>query len=279
MELFTLGIGNYTEADVRESARALTGFSLERRNGTFLYRPNLHDDGSKTFLGRTGNFNGDDIIEIIFAQPAASRLFAQKLLEFFVYSDPEPELVDTFAQLIRKHDYNMLPVISTLLRSNVFYQDRTYRALVKSPIDFVIGSYRLFGVREVKPEVIGVLGRMGQIPFHPPSVKGWDGGAAWLNTQTVLARENFASTLTSAPDLMRDSWLIDGPPPSAADASRKLVGAILQGDASPASVTNLQNYLDGNDTSANGRLSGENFEERMRGAAYLTMAMPAYQLS
>ncbi|MBD5654498.1 MAG: DUF1800 domain-containing protein [Candidatus Eremiobacteraeota bacterium] len=280
MELFTLGIGNYTEQDVRESARAFTGFSLARRNGPFEYRADLHDSGSKTFLGHTGNFNGDDVIDIIFAQPAAAKFFSRKLLEFFVYSEPEPELVDALAQLIRKHDFNMQPVVATLFRSNVFYQDRTYRALVKSPVDFVIGSYRLFGVREINPNVIGVLGRMGQVPFHPPSVKGWDGGAAWLNTQTILARENFASTLTTSPDLTTDkSWLTDRFTADAADASKKLVGAILQGDASPASIAGLQSYLDGSDTSANGRLSGENFEQRMRGAAYLTMAMPAYQLS
>jgi hypothetical protein len=279
MELFTLGIGNYTEQDVRESARAFTGFSLQSRNGPYQYRANVHDDGQKTFLGRTGNFTGDDIIDIIFAQPAAPKFFARKLLEFFVYDEPEPELVDALAALLRKNDFNMAPVLSALFRSNVFYQERTYRALVKSPVDFVIGSYRLFGVTEVKPNVIPVLGRMGQTPFHPPSVKGWDGGAAWLNTQTVLARENFASTLTSSPDLMQRTWLTDGPPAGAAQASRLLVGTILQGDASPASLANLQAYLDGSETSANGRLSGENFEERMRGAAYLTMAMPAYQLS
>ncbi len=279
MELFTLGLGNYTEQDVRESARAFTGFALARRNGPFVYRPDLHDDGSKTFLGRTGNFNGDDVIDIIFAQPAAPRLFARKLLEFFVYTDPEPELVDATAALIRKNDFNMLPVMSTVLRSNVFYSDRAYRALVKSPVEFVIGSYQLFGVTQTKPEVIGVLGRMGQVPFHPPSVKGWDGGASWLNTQTVLARENFASSLTSAPGAMQGTWLTAGGPQSATDLSSKLVGTILQGDASPASIASLQNYLDGRDTSANGSLSGENFEERVRGAAYLTMAMPAYQLS
>jgi len=279
MELFTLGIGNYTEQDVRESARAFTGFSLAGRGGPFLFRPRLHDDGTKTFLGRTGNFGGDDIIDIIFQQPAAPKHFARKLLEFFVYSDPEPELVDALAGEIRKHDFNMQPVVATLFRSNVFYQERTYRALVKSPVEFVIGAYKLFGVGEVKADVIPVLNRMGQVPFHPPSVKGWDGGASWLNTQTVLARENFASTLTSAPDLMQRSWLVNGPPPSAAEASKKLVGTILQGDASPAAVANLQNYLDGADTSANGMLSGENYEQRIRGAAYLTMAMPAYQLA
>jgi hypothetical protein len=118
---------------------------------------------------------------------------------------------------------------------------------------------------------------MGQIPFHPPSVKGWDGGAQWLNTQTILARENFASGLMT--DAMQSkSFLAARPLASARDASLLLTGTILQGDASSASLENLQAYLDGHGTSANGTLSGENYEERIRGAAYLTMAMPAYQL-
>jgi uncharacterized protein (DUF1800 family) len=278
MELFTLGIGNYTEADVRESARAFTGYTFRRRTGQFFFNAAQHDDGRKTFLGKTGNLTGDDVIDIIFAQPAAPKYAARRLLEFFVYSDPEPELVDELAALIRKNDFTMAPVMSTLLRSNVFYSDRAYRALVKSPIEFVVGSYRLFGVGEIKPNVIPILARMGQVPFRPPSVKGWDGGAQWLNTQTVLARENFASGLMNAA-MQSQSFLTAVPPASATDASRYLTSAILQGDASPASVADLAAYLDGRGTSALGAFSGENYDERIRGAAYLTMAMPAYQLS
>ena len=278
MELFTLGIGNYTEKDVRESARAFTGYTFARRTGQFYFNAARHDDGQKTFLGHTGTLNGDDVIDIIFAQPAASKYLARRLIEFFIYSDPEPQLVDELAALIRKSQFNMAPVVGTLLRSNVFYSDRAYRALVKSPVEFVIGSYKLFGVTDVKPDVIPVLGRMGQIPFHPPSVKGWDGGASWLNTQTILARENFASGLMT--DAMQSkSFLGGGPPASVRDASRLLTDTILQGDASATSQTNLEAYLNGRGTSANGTLSGENYEERIRGAAYLTMAMPAYQLS
>ena len=278
MELFTLGIGNYTENDVRESARAFTGYTFRRRTGEFFFNAAQHDDGSKTFLGQTGNFNGDDVIDIIFTQPAAPKYFAHRLLEFFVYSDPEPELVDALAATIRKNDFNMAPVMSALFRSNVFYSDRTYRALVKSPIEFAIGSYKLFGFTEVAPQTVGVLNRMGQVPFHPPSVKGWDGGAQWLNTQTILARENFASEITTAAARGKN-FLNAAPPGNAGDEAQSLTHTILQGDASPASVADLASYLDGRGTSADGMLSGENFEERMRGAAYLTMAMPAYQLS
>lgn len=281
MELFTLGIGNYTEADVRESARAFTGYTFSRRTNEFVFDRNDHDDGQKTFLGQTGNFDGDAVIDIIFSQRAATTYFSKRLLEFFVYTDPEPELVNAFAVLIRKNKFEMAPVMSTLFRSNVFYSDRAYRALVKSPIEFVVGSYRLFGVTDFPVTMIPVMQRMGQVPFHPPNVKGWDGGASWLNTQTVLARENFASTLMAMPaaGMGQSTFLLDGLPPSAHAAAEKIVGTILQGDVSPKSMADLVAYIDGKGTSADGTLSGENVDERMRGAAYLTMAMPAYQLS
>jgi uncharacterized protein (DUF1800 family) len=277
MELFTLGIGNYSETDVRESARAFTGWSIDR-DYSFRDFPARHDDGSKTFLGRTGNFTGHDIVEIIFAQPAAGRWFAKKLLSFFVYSDPEPALIDAVAALIRKNDYNLQPVMSTVMRSNVFFSERAYRALVKSPVQFVVGSYQLYGIRQSDVLALGALRRMGQILFYPPNVKGWDGGAAWLNSQTVLTRENFASSLMAK---MGDATWVKHAMQSMdpAGVSRALTATILQGDVSPASTAHLAAYLDGSNVSALAALSGENADERIRGAAYLTMAMPAYQLA
>jgi uncharacterized protein (DUF1800 family) len=282
MELFTLGIGNYTEQDVRESARAFTGWTVRRpfRGGGFFEYAAQHDDGQKTFLGRTGNLDGNDIVSIIFEQPAASKWFARKLLSYFVYDDPEPELIDAVAAALVKNDFETAPVLSMLLRSNVFYSARTYRALVKSPVEFVVGSYQLYGIDTVDLPTLGVLNRMGQTLFHPPSVKGWDGGIAWLNSQTVLTRENFASTLMASQQMMSaQSWLSAGVPANARAAVDKLVGTILYGDASEAGMAQVQAYLDGTGTSALGTFSPENFEERMRGGAYLTMAMPAYQLS
>jgi uncharacterized protein (DUF1800 family) len=277
MELFTLGIGNYTETDVRESARSFTGWNLDR-DFRFVDRPLQHDDGTKTFLGRTGNFTGRDIVTIIFQQPAAAQLFADRLLRFFVYSDPEPELVDAVAARLRASNFALQPVMAALLRSNVFYSERAYRALVKSPVEFVAGSCRLFGVASSDVAMLGALSRMGQRLFYPPDVKGWDGGAAWLNSQTMIARENFASGLMTR---MSDAgWLGNAvhtmDPPLVA---RAVTDAVLQGDVSPAAASRLVAYLAGSGEAALGALSGENAEERIRGAAYLTMAMPAYQLA
>jgi uncharacterized protein (DUF1800 family) len=280
MELYTLGIGNYSETDVREAARAWTGLRLRRATGEVFVNPRLHDDGSKTFLGRTGNFTGSDIVNIIFEQPAAARFLATKLLSFFVYDDPEPELVAAVGNLLHEHNFEVAPVLATLFSSNVFYSDRAYRALVKSPVEFVVGSYRLFGVAQAAPATLAALQRMTQILFYPPNVKGWAGGSTWLNSSTVLARENFASALMTANVIDgASSWLLASGPTDPTAASKTLVATIVQGDASPTSLAKLEAYLRGADSAANGALSGENFEQRMRGGAYLTMAMPAYQLA
>src|SRR5579872_718482 len=281
MELFTLGIGNYTEQDVRESARAFTGYMLDA-DDQFVFNPRQHDDGSKTFLGQTGNFTGDDIVNIIFQQPAASRYFAKKLLEFYVYSDPEPQLVDALAWQLKKNYFDLTPVMSVLLRSNVFHSDRAYRALVKSPTEFVVGSYKLFSLPQaaVDQPVLGAMTRMGQRLFYPPNVKGWDGGAAWINSGTLLTRENLASTLCANPQMMQTAtWLTQNSSLDPKALSAHIVTQVLQGDISSASRAQLDAYLNGAGTSALGMLSGENFDERVRGAVYLAMATPAYQLS
>src|SRR5579872_1974572 len=281
MELFTLGIGNYTEQDVRESARAFTGYMLDA-DDQFVFNPRQHDDGSKTFLGQTGNFTGDDIVNIIFQQPAASRYFAKKLLEFYVYSDPEPQLVDALAWQLKKNYFDLTPVMSVLLRSNVFHSDRAYRALIKSPTEFIVGTFKLLNL---PPDALGnpmlaAMTRMGQRLFFPPNVKGWDGGAAWINSGTLLTRANFAAALCqSAETMQRTSWLSEGTTLDPKATASRIAEHVLQSDVSQASQSRLEAYLRGDESSALGMLSAENFEERIRGAVYLAMATPAYQLN
>jgi len=284
MELFTLGIGNYTEQDIRESARAFTGWTFRRTpdgTGQFFDNRNQHDDGVKTFLRQSGTFSGTDIVNVIFRQPAAPRWFAKKLLAFFVYMDPEPQLVDQVAALIQKNDFELRPVMSTLLRSNVFFSDRAYRALVKSPVEFVVGTHQLFGINEVAPIELATLRAMGQVLFYPPNVKGWDGGEAWLSSSTLLTRANYANGVAQSPKMMENAgWITSSmrsmDPRAVATA---LTGAMLQGDVSPASVSQLVSYLGGHGQAELAMLSPENVDERVRSAAYLTMAMPAYQLA
>ncbi|MDE2481436.1 MAG: DUF1800 domain-containing protein [bacterium] len=277
MELFTLGHGNYSEEDVRQSARAFTGWTVNRREGRFVFNRRTHDDGVKTFLGQTGNFDGTDIVDIIYRQPACSKFWAGKLLDFFVYNDAEPELNDALAALIRKHDYEIAPVMSVLLQSNVFYSPRSYRALVKSPTEFVVGVHKSFGLAQIEPRSPQALRQMGQILFYPPNVAGWPGGENWITSQTMIARANFVALMVNSPLMLRSD--LTKLPLNASQAARALIDAVLQGDAPAESGVQLQAYLNGSGTSALGAFSVENYEERARGAAYLAMAMPAYQLA
>jgi len=277
MELFTLGLGNYTEEDVRQSARAFTGWTVDRQTGAFAFNQRTHDGGVKTFLRRTGNFDGSDIVDIIYQQRAAERFWATSLLSAFVYNDPEPELVDEFANVISRNKFELAPSMSMLLRSNVFYSPRAYRALVKSPVEFVVGAHKQLGLAEIVAGTPAALRAMGQILFHPPNVAGWPGGANWLTSQMLIARENFVAKMVNSPDLSQAGW-ISQIPMDGTRASKELVATILQGDAPGQAYDQLVAYLNGSGTSALGALSAENYDERVRGAAYLTMAMPAYQL-
>lgn len=276
-ELFTLGIGNYSETDVREAARAFTGWTIRPRFGWEFYdNPRTHDPGLKTIFGRSGPFDGSDVVRLAFEQPAAARWFAAKLLNFFVYNDPEPELIDALAAQIRQHDFELGPVMSQLLRSNVFYSARAYRALVKSPIEFVVGTYQLYGFTAVQPTVLAVLNRLAQRPFFPPNVKGWEGGASWLNSQAMLTRANFAASVAAT--AANAPWLhhsVEANDPSA--IARTLALVTVQDDLSPASLARLERTLEGDDGQP--EFSYENAAERIRAAAYLALVTPAYHLA
>jgi len=278
MELFTLGVDNYSEQDVREPARAWTGWSVNRRTDTVNFDAALHNSGVKTFLGRTGNFTGDDIIAIIFAQPQCARFFAVSLLNWFVYNDPEPQLVDHVAALLRRYDFELTPVLQTILASNLFYSPRAYRALVKSPVEFVVGTYSTLGLPAIDEFALAALGQMGQRLFYPPNVAGWPGGKNWLTSGTMIARQNFLTRLLGSQTLTGSSWL-QGLPVASSTAAHQLAQTLLQGDAAPEALFELESYLSGAGSAAPASLSVENYDQRVRGAAYLAMATPAYQLN
>jgi uncharacterized protein (DUF1800 family) len=278
MEIFTLGVDRYTERDVRESARAWTGWRVNRTTATATFDPQRHDYGRKTFLGQTGNFNGNDIVSIIFAQPQCARFFATSLLNFFVYNNPEPALVEGVAALLRAHDFELTPVLGAIFRSNVFYSERAYRALVKSPVEFVVGTYAALGLSAIDETALPALTQMGQRLYFPPNVAGWPGGSNWLTSGTMIARQNFLVRLLGSQTLASSTWL-GGVPVNSAGAASQLSETLLQGDLAPASLVEVERYLNGAGSAALASLSGENYGERVSGAVYLAMATPAYQLN
>ena len=293
MELFALGLGNYTEDDVKEAARAFTGWTVDK-NQHAAFVPARHDDGVKTVLGKTGTFDADDVIAIIVSQPVHQRFLARKLLEFFLYSDPEPELVESLAQVYALSGFDLAKTVAAIVRSNVFFSTRAYRAIPKSPIELAIGTLRYAGAQSVPPNLPYQLARMGQEPLNPPSVKGWDGGPAWINTSTLLARFNFVNALVAqtapgktgmaavpAPNVAPDDIVRRvGMNPSR--VAETLVAGIVQDDVTSDVRATLVAYLSSQTPSTTMQnplpFGPENYQEKIRGALALTLNLPVNQL-
>lgn len=199
MELFALGEGHYTEKDITEAARALTGFTLERFDGQFMYRPFMHDNGTKTVLGKTGNLDGNDVLEIIASQPQTFRFISGKLWKFFAAENPDPKLVQALADVLQKNDGNFKPLLRTMFRSREFYAPNVIRTQVKSPVQWLVSSVRWLE-REMPPAIVAgqICKSMGQDLLAPPNVKGWDGGLSWITTNNLLTRYNQAALLVMA---------------------------------------------------------------------------------
>ena len=255
MELFSLGIGHYTEQDIREAARAFTGWEIQ--DGKAAFNKAQHDDGDKTVLGKTGKWSGDDIARICLEQKSAPYFVAGKLYRFLV-SDTvpaTPELLDPLADQFRASDYHFGQLVETVLRSNLFFSPAVYRSKVKAPVDFVLSIVRPLKRPDTDSnqprisEVAAALDQLGPNLFYPPSVKGWDGGPAWLNGQTLLNRNNLALALTSTEDgRFRDAT----DPARVAEKYGKKTDAelvdfflrlFLQGDVAPEARSKLLQYL------------------------------------
>ncbi|MCI0535902.1 MAG: DUF1800 domain-containing protein [Verrucomicrobiales bacterium] len=196
MELFTLGEGHYTEMDVTEAARAFTGWSIDRADQKFTYRPRLHDPTLKTVLGRTGDLKGDDVLKTILQQPQADRFITAKLWTFFASENPTPELVAALAAGFRATGQTFKPLLRRIFLSEEFYSPSVMRQQVKSPVQWLVGSVRMLE-RELPPPLVTVnaLRLLGQDLFAPPNVKGWDGGLSWITTNSLLNRYNLAGYL------------------------------------------------------------------------------------
>ena len=191
MELFTLGEGHYSEQDVKEAARAFTGWSVERDTGAFILRPALHDGGDKTVLGRSGKLDGDAVIDILLAQPACAEFIITKLWREFVSPDPDKVEVTRIAQRFRDSGYDLKLAVHELLLTPAFWDEGNRAHLVKSPVEMVVGTLKQFKVTYTDPlPFTFAVAQLGQNLFNPPNVKGWPGADAWINSSTLLARKS-----------------------------------------------------------------------------------------
>ncbi|WP_244893928.1 DUF1800 domain-containing protein [Chromobacterium violaceum] len=205
MELFTLGEGHYSEQDIREAARAFTGWGLDR-DDQFIVRPRLRDTGEKVIFGQRGNFDGDDVIDLLLQQPSTAVFVTSKLWRNFVSPTPDPATINKLAADFRRGHYQLKPLMRALLLTPQFW--RSQGQLVKSPLELTVGTLVTFDLNPPDWRVIAGLNRqLGQDVFAPPNVKGWPGGEAWINSATLLTRKQFLDRIARDAAPARDAYV------------------------------------------------------------------------
>jgi uncharacterized protein (DUF1800 family) len=188
MELFTMGRGNYTEQDVKEAARAFTGWSA-KFNGDFVFRPLVHDDDDKTFLGRTGNFSGDDIVQILLEQKQTAKFITTKIYRYFVNDVVDEDVCNDLAESFYQSNYDIKTLMKNIFTSDWFYDEKNIGCRIKSPVELLVGIRRILPMQLENESVQIMLQRaLGQILFYPPNVAGWPGGKAWIDSSTLMLR-------------------------------------------------------------------------------------------
>lgn len=310
MELFTLGEGNYTEQDIKEAARALTGWTATG-DGAFLFRRNQHDSGEKTFLGQTGDFDGTDIVEIIIRQGQHARFICTELFRFFVHDQPTTAQINAMIWTYRVGGNRIRPVLHQLFLSREFYSDRTIATRVKSPVEYLVSTWKSLGLQSV-PQANRLktdLAEMGQILFYPPTVEGWEGGAAWITSSTLLSRYNVAGRLLlgaevdpSRPTLLlppalawmpvkqtaaaREAefsaleWLSDADSTEAASVVEQLETRFLRVPLSAEKRAEVVAFLESRGWAAanSGNIRNEDQEHLLRRALHLILCTPEFQM-
>ncbi|MGH9341457.1 MAG: DUF1800 domain-containing protein [Acidobacteriota bacterium] len=292
LELFTMGEGNYSEEDVREAARAFTGWTLTGGPAksdnpySFIFRPNQHDYDMKSFLGVSGNLDGDDIIDIIFQQEVTAEFIARKLFEYFAYPDPSEEIVSELAGIFRDSGYETRALMEAIFRHPEFFSTDAYRAHIKNPVEFVVGVSRALGLTDPGP-LPRQMTLLGQDLFSPPDVGGWTSGVGWINTSTILARYNFLNAVIT-PAREQDRQRLDLETTISTHglstgyaALTYFLDSLVQSDISFDTRYSLEQYLytddgipvefDITDPAA--------VDEKLRGLIYLISTLPVYQLN
>jgi uncharacterized protein (DUF1800 family) len=289
MELFAMGEG-YTEEDIREAARAFTGWRVDRDFSrlpfkllTPVFDPARFDAGDKTVLGYTGNFGAKDIVHIVLDQPQTARYIVRRIFDYLAYPDADESTLAPFVEAYTTHRRQIKPVVEAILRSDAFYSLQAYRALPKTPVEFAVGTIKALGGAKdavaMLPGRARALRSMGQVLFEPPSVAGWPGGKSWFTTSMLFARLNFVNQVTGGvappgPPGQQRAPDLPAVPEDLGTASQALahyLPLLLDDNVSKPARQVLLDYAGG----PNARLT----PETLRGLVYLIMASPQYQLA
>ena len=250
MELFTLGEGHYSQRDVAEASRAYTGWTLDPNTLAYQFNPKIHDDGDKTVLGQMGNFDGDQVLDILLAQPETATFITTELWREFISETPDPAQIAPIAERFRASHYDIKTVLRGLLLSEAFWDERNRGALVKSPAEFVVGAVREFDIGYADQDATPLAAQVrnfGENLFYPPNVKGWPGGENWINSSTLLARKQFIEQLFRATEAhgMRAATAARGPVnPMASPMTNMMTNTAMKPAAMPSPRPGLRFDLD-----------------------------------
>lgn len=288
LELFTMGIGNYTEQDIKEAARAFTGWTFA--GNEFVFRPAWHDNEAKTFLGRAGNWDGTDIINIVFDHQATARFLPRKLFEFFVYQGPEEPVIEELAGVFRRSNWEVKRVLRSIFLSEVFYSEKAMRAQVKSPAQLVVGAARATGTELAPLALVRAMDLMGQALLYPPHVGGWPLGKGWINTASILLRYNFSNVLLNgampgvgggrrATPARVDHLVETSMVKTVGDVVNQLVERFIQAPLDRRRKWGLLRAFGTNREETPVAVDGPDFQNQLRSAVHLIMSMPEYQVS
>ncbi len=288
MELFTMGAyQGYDETDVREAARALTGYTFDNRSGQFRFMQANHDSEEKTVFGKKGPWSGDDLVRLILDQPTTGQFIAGKLLGFFAYQEPSPETVEKLTAVLRYQKYELAPTLKNLFLSKEFYSERAMNTQIKCPVQLVVGTLRDLGVRRMSD--YGVLDRMtqqmGQQLFEPPDVKGWRYGRNWISSDRLFKRYNAVAELVrSVPQPGRQgvdvvAFVQQGGCRTAAEVVDYLAKTCLLVPLTPEKRSEMIGYLGELPPPGEWVQRHEEFNERLRNVLIFITSLPEYQMT
>jgi uncharacterized protein (DUF1800 family) len=289
MELFAMGVDQgYTEADIREAARALTGYTYDNNTGQFRLQHDKHDTSDKTVFGKTGPWTGDDLVNLLLDQPATARFISGKLFEFFAHKEPGSETVDSLASVLRTNQYELGPMLKNLFLSEVFYSEAAMGTQIKSPTQLVVGMLRDVGIKQVANygEIDGMIQNMGQQLFEPPDVKGWREGRSWISANRLFLRYNATANLMQSvaqPGGRRGADLVDvlasAECKTAADVVNCLAKTCFAKPLNDQQRQKLADFLGELPPQPEWANQRDNINGRLRAVLVLMLSTPEYQLT
>lgn len=287
MELFTMGIGNYSENDIKEAARAFTGWHTKQ--GKFYFDKGAHDDKAKTVLGVSGNLDGGDVVTILAKRKQTAQHLALKLIRFFLSDEVDKNLLNKVSKAY-EGEHKIAPMLKEIFLSGAFRSEHSHHGLVKSPCEFVIGALKTLQISTVDGDTFRYLASMGQDLFAPPSVKGWDGGTAWLSSDTMMGRFNYANKIVAQKfdamggaaglrQICQDENLVNSQ-----EMVEYFLALFVDGDVPKSTRQSLLDYIQGGAGFKGSDRELVDFSDRaldakLRGLIHLIICLPTYQLS